>query len=141
VEGALSKKSGLTRSSGFFSPYVIYLCGFASLREFSFELEASYEGSDCLDLVIHHFLRKTRVGSKEERLIHDGISARHLSDHTESCRAILAELHENRLAEEIPSKEHPIADLLLVQMARQIRVSEWCGGLYSKHEAEPGTMC
>ena len=89
-------------------------------------LSVSHKGTDGLDLVIHHLLGEARVGSKEEGLIHDDIGARHLPDHTESFRAILAELNEDRLTEEIAPEEHAVTDFLRIEMTREIGVGEGC---------------
>ena len=94
---------------------------------------------DGLDFVINHLLCQAGVGSKEEGLIHDSISADHLPDHTKSFRAILAELDEDGLPEEVPPEEHPISDFFFVQVTHEIRVSEGGHGLHSQHKAEPGT--
>ena len=100
---------------------------------------APYELSDCFNFVIHHLRGETRIGSQEDRLVHDLIGAGHFTYNPERVRSIFAELDKNRLAKEIAPEEHPIADFLGIEMTCQIGMGEGYRGLHPQHEAEPGT--
>ena len=55
------------------------------------------------------------------RLVHDAVRAGEVADHAERVRAVLAQLHERRLADEVAAEQHPVADFLLVEVAGEVR--------------------
>ena len=59
---------------------------------------------DGFQFVIEHGLGESRVGSQEQRLIHDAICARKVPDNPECVRVILAKLNECRLADKIAAE-------------------------------------
>ena len=109
-----------------------YLVGFRKLLNY-------------IDHKIQHRLGKSGIGSEAEGLVHDRIGSGKrrggcavdggfefkltlggreravVAGHdTNGLGAILAQSHEDGLTKQIASKEHPVADLVLVVMATEI---------------------
>ena len=92
---------------------------------------------DGLDFVIEHHPAQTGISAEEERPVHDLIRTGEVADDPKSLRAILLELHEGRLAEEVAAKKHAVADFPPVEVLGQLRMRERRRGFHPEHEAEP----
>lgn len=66
------------------------------------------------------------------------VSSRHLSHDSEGLWAVLAQLDENRLTQEVSAEKHAVADLVGVEVTGEVGVAEWGRGFDAQHEAEPG---
>src|SRR5438552_2406763 len=97
-----------------------------------------HKGLDGFYNVIEHLARKPGISPDEECFFHDAISARKLANYTESSRAVFPELDQDGLANKVPAEEHPVADLFLVEVTRELELCEGSGWFDPEHEAEPG---
>src|SRR5437773_1252996 len=76
--------------------------------------DAFDEGLDGFDHIIEHWRRQAGISADEEDLAHDSVGPGQIANATEGVRPIFLELNHDRLANEIPAEEHPVADFLLV---------------------------
>ncbi len=96
------------------------------------------EPLDGFDDVIEHFAGEAGVGADEERLVHDFVGTGQVADDTEGLRAILLQLHQDRLADQIAPEEHPAVDLRSVEVPRKFEFFEGSGRFDPEHKSKPG---
>jgi len=105
------------------------------------ESEAFYEALNRLDFVVQHCRREAGVGAEEEGGVHDLVGAGVFAKRgANRIRAVLFELHEDGLLEEVAAEEHAVADFLFVQVPAERGVVERRTGTHAEHEAEPATI-
>src|SRR2546430_13038278 len=74
--------------------------------------DAFDEGLDGFDDIIEHRRRQAGISANEEDLAHDGVGPGQIANATEGLRPIFLELNHDRLTNEIPAEEHPVADFV-----------------------------
>lgn len=104
------------------------------------ELPQSREAVNDVDFVVQHRRGEARVGTKENRGVHDFVRTSEGSGDAEGGGPVSFQLNENRLSEQVAAEEHPVADLLLIKMTPKFDVRESRGRLYPNHKTEPGTV-
>ena len=96
------------------------------------------EGGNGLNDVVEHFACQARIGSDEKRFVHDFVGACEVAYNAESLRAVLLELDEDWLSDEVSSEEHSAVDFGGVEVADEFEFFEGCTGFDAEHESEPG---
>ena len=95
-------------------------------------------GVNGFDDVVQHFTGESGVSAHEQRLLHDAVGPAQIPHHAKGAGPVFPELHQNGLPDEVAAEQHSVADLLLVQMSRELEFAEGRRGFDAHHEPKPG---
>src|SRR5258706_6070909 len=77
-----------------------------------------------LNHVIQDFPRQSRIRPHKQRLLHDAIRPLQIPYHPERLWPVLLQLHQHRLPDQVAPEQHPVPDLLFIQMPRELELAE-----------------
>ena len=87
-----------------------------------------------------HLLCDAWIRTKKQCAVHNGIGTSHFAYYPYRMWTIFAQLDKCRLTQQVPPKQHPVANQVAVQLLGQLRAAESRSRLHSNLEAEPGTI-
>lgn len=99
-----------------------------------------HEIADDFGHVVDLLGSETGVSAEEKRLVHDAVGLRQLSGTTNALRTISFQLHERRLTHEIATKEHTVADFVLIEVTNQFSSREGSTFFERDFETKPGAV-